>query len=76
MNVAKKKNIHIKHFLQITFKSIFEANAGLELLRQYRPLDPQWQFQDHQYGRVTYYIGEEYLGLLDDNNVEYWVTNI
>lgn len=61
---------------QIIFHSVFEANTGLEILRYLDEGNPQWQFRDHQFGRLTYYVTSEQLKLLKDNNVGFWVTNI
>ena len=65
-----------RNFKQITFKHIFAANAGLEILRYFEPDNYQWQFRDHIQGRVTFYVKPEYVPILRDNKVEFWVTNI
>lgn len=68
--------VTMTEFKQITFKHIFAAGTGLEILRFFEPLNPQWQFRDHQFGRITYYVKKEYIPMLRDNKVEFWVTNI
>lgn len=73
--IINVKVIDVLH-KQITFKHIFAAGTGLEILRFFEPGNPQWQFRDHQFGRITYYVREEYIPLLRDNKVEFWVTNI
>lgn len=62
-------------YYRIEFLSVFEATRGLTLLRLYNPDNKQWEYRDHNYGSLKYYVNDKQLTMLKDNNVGYIILN-
>lgn len=57
----------------IEFLSVFEANKGLALLRIDDIKNKQWEFRDHNYGSLKYYVTENQLKTLRDNHIGFMI---